>query len=150
MSAPSISVMKVYDVMSTHVVVAEVTEPLTEAVNRMLERDVGCVVVTDKENVAGIITKGDVLKKAFMKGLDAKNLPAKNVMTSPVIAISSDTTLEEASKLMIERKVSKLPVVNEKKLVGIITSTDVIRAEPMQIGYLQELVRARFVPHDLR
>ena len=150
MSVPSTSVMKVYDVMATHVVVADASEPLTDAVNRMLERDVGCVVVTDKEDVAGIITKGDVLKKAFMKGLDAKNLPVKSVMTSPVIAISSDTTLEEASRLMIERKVSKLPVVNDKRLVGIITSTDVIRAEPMQIGYLQELVRARFVPHDLR
>ena len=66
MNVPSTGVMKVYDVMSTHVVVAEVSEPLTEAVNRMLERDVGCVVVTDKDAIAGIITKGDVLKKAYL------------------------------------------------------------------------------------
>lgn len=150
MSTTSTSVMKVYDVMSTHVVVADVSEPLTEAVNRMLERDVGCVVVTEKEDIAGIITKGDVLKKAFMRGLEAKDISIAKVMSTPVIAISYDATLEEASKLMIEKHVSKLPVVQDKKLVGVITSTDVIRAEPMQIGYLQELVRARFVPHDLR
>ena len=142
--------MKVFDVMSTDVVTTGITGPLSEATKRMLEREVGCIVVTDKEAVVGMITKGDILKKAFLKGVVAGKVSAKKVMSQPVFTISPDATLEEASKLMTEKGISKLPVVKDKKLVGIITSTDVIRAEPMQVSYLQELVRARFVPHDLR
>jgi CBS domain-containing protein len=142
--------MKVFDVMSTDVVTAGLSGPLDEATNRMLKRGVGCIVVTNKDAVVGIITKGDILRKAFLKDVEAKKVVAKKVMTQPVITISPDASLEEASKLMTARQVSKLPVVKQKKLVGIITSTDVIRAEPIQVGYLQELVRARFVPHDLR
>ncbi len=136
--------------MSTDLVRAEISEPLSEAVSRMLERDVGCIVVTDKENVAGIVTKGDVLKKAFFRGIEASKFSVKKVMSSPVATINYDSTLEEAAKLMTANRISKLPVLKGRKLVGIVTSTDVIRAEPMQVGYLQELVRARFVPHDLR
>jgi CBS domain-containing protein len=116
----------------------------------MLERDVGCIVVTDKDSVVGIITKGDVLKKAFLKGLKASQVVAKDVMSVPVISTSSDSSIEDAAKLMTFKHVSKLPVLKGKRLVGIVTSTDIIRAEPTQVGYLQELVRARFVPHDLR
>ena len=138
--------MKVLDVMSTDVVTAGISEPLNEAVNHMLERDVGCIVVTDKKAVVGIITKGDILKKAFLKGGEAQKLSAKKVMTQPVLTISPDASLEEASKLMTEKHVSKLPVVKGKELVGIITSTDVIRAEPMQVGYLQELSQGQIRP----
>lgn len=141
--------MRVSDVMSTDVVVARINEPLSDAVYRMLEKNVGCIVVTDGPLVAGIITKGDVLRKAFLLGLDAREVSAKRVMSSPVVTTTPDTSLEEASKILSANKISKLPVLKGSKLVGVITSTDIIGAEPMQVAYLQELVRARFVPHDL-
>jgi len=141
--------MKVLDVMSTDLVTSQINEPLNEAVNRMLERDVGCIIVMNDSNVEGIITKGDVLKKAFLLGLDAREVSSKKVMSRPVVAIDPDSTLEQASRMMTGNNVSKLAVVKDKKLVGVVTSSDIIRAEPMQVGYLQELVKARFVPHDI-
>jgi len=141
--------MKVLDVMSTDLVTSQLNEPLNEAVNRMLERDVGCIIVMNDSNVEGVITKGDVLKKAFLLGLDAREVSSKKVMSRPVVAIDPDSTLEQASRMMTGNNVSKLAVVKDKKLVGVVTSSDIIRAEPMQVGYLQELVKARFVPHDI-
>ena len=141
--------MKVLDVMSTDLVIAQAGEPLNEAVHRMLERDVGCIIVIDDSVVEGIITKGDVLKKAFLLGLEAQEISSKKVMSKPVIGIDPDSTLEEASRMMTKNNVSKLAVLKGKKLVGVVTSSDIIRAEPMQVGYLQELVKARFVPHDM-
>jgi len=141
--------MKVLDVMSTDLVTSQINEPLNEAVHRMLEREVGCIVVLNDSVVEGIITKGDVLKKAFLLGLDAREVSSKKVMSMPVISIDPDSTLEEASRMMTGNNVSKLAVVDGKKLVGVVTSSDIIRAEPMQVGYLQELVKARFVPHDI-
>ena len=150
MESSSTSVMKVFDVMTTNVVTADSSETINDAVRRMLDKDVGCIVVVHKDAVAGIITKGDVLKKAYLTSLDPMKTSAREVMTTPVVAINVDASLEDAAKLMTQKHVSKLPVLKDRKLVGIVTSTDVIRAEPMQVKYLQELVRARFVPHDLR
>jgi len=141
--------MKVLDVMSTDLVTSQINEPLNEVVHRMLERDVGCIIVMNDSNVEGILTKGDVLKKAFLLGLDAREVSSKKVMSRPVVTIDPDSTLEEASRMMTNNNVSKLAVVKDKKLVGVVTSSDIIRAEPMQVGYLQELVKARFVPHDI-
>jgi len=81
--------------------------------------------------------------------MDAREVSVKVAMSRPVVTIDPDSTIEEASKVMTKKGVSKLPVIRNKKLVGVITMTDIIRAEPTQVGYLQELVRARFVPHDL-
>jgi CBS domain-containing protein len=125
-------------------------EPLDRAVKSMIERDVGSIIVTDGESAVGIITKGDVLRKAFLKGIDAKNVTVKEIMSKPAFTIEPDATLEEASKLLATNHVSKLPVEKNGKLVGIITASDIIRAVPAQVGYLEELVRVRFVPHDLR
>jgi len=148
-SKTTTSLIRVSDVMTTDVAVAGMTEPLNEAVYRMLERNVGCIVVTDWGSVVGIVTKGDVLRKAFLRGLEAREVSVKVAMSHPVVSIDPDSTIEEASKVMIAKHVSKLPVITDKRLVGVVTMTDIIRAEPTQVGYLQELVRARFVPHDL-
>lgn len=145
----SSATMRVLDVMSTDVVKAQLLEPVYDAVYRMLTKNVGSIVITDNGMVVGIVTKGDVLRRAFLKGVDPKSLPVKKIMSTPPVTISPAATLEEASKLMNEKRISKLPVVENGKLVGIITSTDIIKAEPIQVGYLQELVKARFVPHDL-
>ncbi len=137
--------------MSTGVVTVKSEEPVSKAISRLVKNDVGSVVVMDEhDNAVGIVTKGDILKKIVLERGNPDEIPTEKVMSRPVITIQSGPTIEEASKLMTQRKVSKLPVVDGEKLVGIITSTDIIRAEPMEVGYLQELVRARFVPHDLR
>jgi CBS domain-containing protein len=146
----SSATVKVSDIMSAEVVKARKGENVHSAVRRLLLKRVGCLVVADDGKVVGIMTKGDVLNRAFLKQKDPKKLKVENVMTRPVFTIDPSSTLEEASRLMSRNQVSKLPVVKDGKLVGIITSSDVMRTEPVQVGYLQELVRARFVPHDLR
>lgn len=140
--------MKVSDIMSIDLVEARIDEPLSEAVSRMLNRRVGSIIVTDNGSVEGVITKGDVLRKAFLLGLQAREVSCKRVMTHPALTVDPDSPVEEAAKIMSDNGISKLPVIKEDKLVGIITATDIIRAEPVQVAYLQELVRARYVPHE--
>jgi CBS domain-containing protein len=144
-------VLHVSDVMSTDVVKVIPNDSVHLAVSKMIESSVGCtIVIDDVDKVVGIITKGDVLKRAFLKDLDSRKLKASEVMTKPVLTTEANETVEVASRTMTANGISKLPVLREDKLVGIITATDIIRAEPLTVGYLQELVRARFVPHDLR
>jgi CBS domain-containing protein len=146
------TVLRVSDIMSNGVLVTFPLQPISEVVEVLVKNDVGSMVVKNPKTgyLEGIITKGDILRKVLLKELDPKKTTARRVMSFPVVTIESSATVEEASKLMIQKKVSKLPVVDDGKLNGIITSTDIIRTEPAEIGYLQELIRARFVPHDLR
>lgn len=137
--------------MSNYVVTVKDNDRVSIAVNRLLKRGVGSVLVMDKEDhLMGIITKGDVLREIVMKGLDPSTSKSRDIMSKPVVTINLDSSLEEASKLMIQKKVSKLAVLEDGNLKGIITSTDIIRAQPLEVSYLEELVRARFVPRNLR
>ena len=139
------------DVMSNNLLTVQENDKVSTTVRRLLKRGVGSVLVMDRDDhLVGIITKGDVLREVVMKHLDPNVVKSRDIMSEPVITIDVDSSLEDASKLMIQRKVSKLAALKDGNLKGIITSTDIIRAEPLEVRYLEELVRARFVPRDLR
>ena len=135
--------------MSPKVVTLDASASALDAVSKILEFNVGCVVVVNGPDVIGIITKGDILRKAILPGLDPSATSVEKVMSYNIVTIGKDATLEDASRIMSTKKVSKLPVMEDGKLVGIITSTDIINTEPMMVGYLHELIKARFVPHEL-
>ncbi len=137
--------------MSNNLLTVRENDKVLTAVRRLLKRHVGSVLVMDKEDhLIGIITKSDVLREVVMKRLDPSVVKSKDVMSEPVITINVDSSLEDASNLMIQKKISKLAVLKDGNLTGVITSTDIIRAQPFEVKYLQELIRARFVPRDLR
>ncbi|MGI0086072.1 MAG: CBS domain-containing protein, partial [Nitrososphaerales archaeon] len=120
------------------------------AVLKMINRDIGSVVVKRNDKVVGIITKGDILRNIVKAGIDPRRATAADVMSKHVVTVEREASLESASRIMTRYNVSKLPVIDSGELVGIITSTDIIKGEPMQVAYLQELVKARFVPHRRR
>ena len=143
------AIVRVADLMSRQVVCVDTTATAFQAVSKLIEHDVGCVLVVNGKDVVGVVTKGDILRKVVLKGLDPSATPVERVMSQNVATIGKYSSVEEASRLMSERKVSKLPVLEDGKLVGIITSTDIIRTEPFMVDYLHELIKARFVPHEL-
>lgn len=143
------AVLRVSDVMSPNVITLDTTASVLDAVSKIIEFNVGCVIVLNGADIVGIITKGDILRKAILPGLDPSATSVEKVMSYDVVTIGKYATLEDVSRVMSIKKVSKLPVVENGKLVGIITSTDIINTEPMMVGYLHELIKARFVPHEL-
>jgi CBS domain-containing protein len=66
---------------------------------------------------------------------------AKDIMSSPLITIDQNAALEEASRVMAARRIKRLPVVDGDKLVGLLSSTDIVRASPTQLSILDELMR---------
>ena len=92
----------------------------------MEDAGIGCVVVMENNVAVGILTERDFVRRiaAPEKSLST---PVKEVMSSPLIVISPDETVWELAELMKERRIHKVPVVNEGRLVGIATSTDLTR-----------------------
>ncbi len=111
---------------------------------------IGSVIVVDREKAVAIVTQGDILRKVVEPGHDPATLRVRSIMSSPLHTIESDASMEQAARTMVKWNVKRLPVTKSGKLVGIVTTTDLIRNTPALIGLLQEFVRARYVPPELR
>ena len=118
---------KVEELMSRKVVTVETSSTAFDAAREMLDHDIGCIVVLDGKKVDGIVTKSDIIREAVMKRLDPQRIPIETIMTKPAIAIQSSSSLSEASELMSKHNITKLPVLENGELVGIVTSSDLVR-----------------------
>ncbi len=123
--------MLVKDIMTRNVVTVRRETPLREAAEMMADNHIGCLIVKNDGKVSGIITDRDIL--VFIADERHRNLDSfsvKDAMTDYVITIRSISPIEKAVKLMTENRIKKIPVVDDEKLVGIITMSDIIWAKP--------------------
>ena len=115
----------VKDVMKTNVVSIDSSKTIKEAACMMDDSNVGCVIITQDTSPVGILTERDFVKRISAKNKDLSS-PLSDVMSSPLTTISSDDTVWEAAEKMKENKIHKLPVMDDNKISGIITTTDLV------------------------
>lgn len=144
--------MKVKDIMTKEVITVSPDTPVKEIAELMIEKGIGGVPVVEEERIVGIVTEEDLIMKnvklhfpTYIQLLDAViyleslkkyeeelrravGATAKDVMTKEVVTVSPEEELEEAATLMVEKGISRLPVVDNGKLVGIITKRDILRS----------------------
>ena len=99
-----------------------------DALKLMAERDVGALVVLDGEKLVGIFSERDYARKIILFGKSSKDTPVSAIMTQKVVCVRPEQTAEECMALMTQKRVRHLPVLSEKKVVGIISIGDVVRA----------------------
>ena len=113
-------------IMSKNVLSLDKSTSLQEAAERMKKLNVGCVIVTEGNNPIGIITERDFVTKIAAEGRPLFT-EIKEVMSSPLVTIEPEETIWEASELMKEKSIHKLPVKENDEIVGIITTTDIVK-----------------------
>jgi len=131
--------MLVKDVMNKNVVVAKSDVTIREATKVMNKFHIGSLVVLKEEKIAGILTERNVLT-AVANGKDADATAIEDIMTRKVVTIDPDETVEAAVDLMTQHKIKKLPVVEDNKLKGIITASDIVVVEPKLIASVANLI----------
>jgi CBS domain-containing protein len=134
-------IVLVRDVMSKDVKVVRPDSSVREVVATMNKFDIGSIIVVQGDRPVGIITERDILRRIVEPCLAPETLTARQVMSSPVLTIKETASIDEAAKLMVKRNVKKLPVLDNQKLVGIITFTDIVTKVPTMLSILEELVR---------
>jgi CBS domain-containing protein len=102
-----------------------------QAIRTMLERHVGAVAIIDEnQRIAGIFTERDVLRRLSLAESDARKLPVRDVMTTPVEMATAATTPSEALATMVERHYRHLPIVDEDgRLLGMLSIRNVLEAQ---------------------
>ncbi|MBW2981222.1 CBS domain-containing protein [Candidatus Woesearchaeota archaeon] len=116
--------MKIKEIM-TPVSMLPVEYTVADAAKTMDKKNVGSMPIEEGGKVIGLISERDILKRVVAQGKDPKDTPIREVMSSPLITISPDKSIEEANELMIEKKIRRLPVEENGKLIGMVTIRDI-------------------------
>ena len=129
----------VRDIMSKDVRKARNDTPAQEVIATMTKYDVDAVVVVQSGRPQGIITIRDILVRMVEQCLAPKAVIAREIYTNPLVTISDSATVEEAAKLMQRWQIKHLPVVQNVRLVGIITYKEIAFKVPALLSMMEEL-----------
>ena len=142
--------LRIVDVMVREVVTIDENVSVKEAVDIMNQFEIGSIIATRKGKAVGIITERDLLKRIVAEGKNAKKTMVKDIMSSPLIVIAPDMSLEEAAHFMFEKKIKKLLVIDQNRLVGLVSLTDIARVQPEVIKILKELSATQETPKSIK
>ena len=126
------------EIMRTDIKKIGMDEPIERAAKIMRDERIGSVVVIGEKNVKGIITTSDIVYKHVAA---SHGETVKDIMTTELVTIEPNKSIEEAANLMVKKGVEKLLVFDGGRLVGIITNNDILRIEPALFEILLERIR---------
>ena len=121
--------MKVNDLMTSDPATVGPDDACASAATLMREEDCGATPVVRDGKLVGIVTDRDIAIRAVAEGRDAKTLKVSEIMSADPITVSPDTDGDEASRLMAEHQVRRLPVVQDGHLLGILVTAQLARRE---------------------
>jgi len=130
--------LNVGHVMNREVVSIDSDVSVKAAAAKMAQHQVGCLIVTEKGRPVGMITETDMLSRVLALARNAESTKVKTVMSEPLICGNPDMDFIEATKLMINRAIKKLPIIQGEQLVGILTITDAVAVHPGMHEFIEE------------
>lgn len=104
----------------------EPTEMVYRAIELMCEKNIGGLLIVENGKLVGIFTERDYARKLILKGKSSKDTQIKDLMTSNLVTVSPDTSIDDCMRVMTGRKIRHLPVLDKGELVGIISIGDVV------------------------
>jgi CBS domain-containing protein len=103
-------------------------EPVLNAIKLMSDKGIGALPVCDGDQLVGIVSERDYARKVILKGRSSADTPLSQIMSSPVITVGLDHTVQDCMEMMTEKRIRHLPVVEKGKLVGMISIGDLVKA----------------------
>jgi CBS domain-containing protein len=117
-----------------------------EAVKRMVEANVGSLLVTEGDEIRGIVTERDYLRRVALEGRTDTGTAVREIMSSPLIVVTPQTTVDESMALMTDRRIRHVPVVDGGEVVGIVSIGDVVKfkskRQSFEIQFLHDYIGA--------
>jgi len=133
--------IKAADVMSTEVAILDENVSVKKAAEIMAQEGVSAIIATAEGKAKGILTERDILKRIVAEDKNSKKTKVKEIMSSPLVTIEPSTDLEEAARLMFEKKMKNLPVMHENRLIGLISLHDICRLQPEILRLLRQTMK---------
>ena len=117
-----------------------------DAIRLMAEHHVGALVVMRGAALEGIVSERDYARKVILRGRSSADTPVRDIMSSPVLTVSLDTTVQQCMQLMTDRHVRHLPVLDGARVVGMVSIGDLVKAviadQQQQIEQLETYIHS--------
>lgn len=133
--------MPVKEIMTRDVATVDIKSDIPHLAGKMLELDVGSVIITDGKHPIGIVTERDIVRKIITKNLKPGAISIKELMTTPLITITAGEDVTDAMHMMVKMKIRRLPVVESGRLIGIVTDIDLIAVSAEMGSIFSDLIR---------
>jgi CBS domain-containing protein len=118
-----------------------------EAIEKMVEANVGSLLVSDEGEIVGIVTERDYLRRVALEGRTEKETAVRDIMTSPLVVVTPDTLIGEVMALMTDRRIRHMPVVQDEEVVGVVSIGDLVKytskQQAFEIKYLTDYITGR-------
>jgi CBS domain-containing protein len=143
------AVNRLYEILEEkggEVLKVDVEASVFEAVQLMVEKNVGSLLVTEGGDTTGIVTERDYLLRVTLEARTDRETPVREIMSSPLIIASPETTVDECMALMTDRRIRHVPVVEEGGVVGVVSIGDLVKfkskLQTFEIQYLTNYITA--------
>jgi len=124
----------------------EPDDPVLEAIQQMAEHGVGALLVMKGNELVGIVSERDYARKVILRGRSSSETPVWQIMSSPVLTVRPEQSVQECMQLMTDRRVRHLPVVEQGRVVGVLSIGDLVRAvleeQQRTISELENYIRS--------
>jgi CBS domain-containing protein len=105
----------------------DVEDPVLEAIQLMADKHVGALPVTRNGELVGVISERDYARKVILLGRSSAETPVWQIMSSPVVTVTPDEDVRQCMQLMTHRRIRHLPVVEEGRMIGVVSIGDLVR-----------------------
>lgn len=122
-------------------------ESVFQAISLMADKGIGSLVVIADGRLVGIISERDYARKVILQGKSSKETRVKDIITSPVVSVSPDHTVDDCMRIVTNKRIRHLPVVQGENVLGVVSIGDLVRkvvsTQEETIQYLQEYIVGR-------
>jgi CBS domain-containing protein len=108
------------------------------------------LITARKGRAIGIITERDLLKRVIVEAKNPEKTKVKEVMSTPLEVVAAGTDLEDTMKIMFQKKIKKMPVVDKDNIVGLVSLTDIARCQPAIIKLLKTFTASQDTPKSMK
>jgi len=140
--------VRIGEIMSKELVTNPPKSTVEQIARAMADHHIGSIIITENGNNEGIVTERDICYKVVAKGLNPSNVLANDIMSTHLVTASADTSITDAAKLMVRKGIRRLAVVEKKKVIGILTASDILAVSPKTVEVLKELYEIYSSPEE--
>jgi len=141
--------MELKDIMVKNVITVNPNATVKDATKLMNKHNIGCLIVVGKGKVVGIVTERDILRKIVETSKNPEKTKISEIMSTKLLVAAPNMDVVDAAKIMLQRKIKKLPIVTNKKLVGLVSLTDIartVRIQPEMMNVIKDLTKSGWLP----